>query len=340
MKVNLKNMTIEELKQFCAGESMESYRALQLYRWIWKKDIDNFLDITTLSKKQREELESRIALPRLKVLEVLQARDKTLKFLFGLPDGNTIESVFIPTKRRKTICVSTQVGCSLRCSFCMTGKTGFTRDLSVWEIADQVRRVESIVEKRISNVVLMGIGEPLLNLKNVMKAIKILNCENGMNIGARKITISTAGIIPGIIALSQESIQVKLAVSLNAATDRKREILMPINRKYNLGRLFEALEDYYSLKGKRITFEYVLIKGFNDSISDAKRLASITENIPCKINIIPFNSIGPGKFKRPDPERIKKFINWLSPIAQAVSLRVSRGSAIGGACGQLRARKP
>ncbi|MCK4234622.1 23S rRNA (adenine(2503)-C(2))-methyltransferase RlmN [candidate division WOR-3 bacterium] len=339
MKTNLKNLTLEELKQFCAGEGLQSYRSQQIFRWIWKKDKNRFLDITTLSKKDREVLEEKAELPQLEIIKILKSRDRTKKFLFRLTDGETMESVYIPTKKRKTVCVSTQVGCTLNCSFCMTGRTGYIRNLSSWEIVDQVRRVESIIDERISNIVLMGMGEPLLNYENVLKAIKIINSELGMNIGARKITISTAGIVPGILKLAKEPLQIKLAISLNAATDAKREKLMPINKKYNLRKLFDALDDYYSIKRKRITFEYVLIKGFNDSLIDAKNLAEITEDIPCKINIIPFNSIKNSKFKRPSPIIVKKFIDYLYPIAQAVTLRESRGSDIEGACGQLRARR-
>ncbi|TES94422.1 MAG: 23S rRNA (adenine(2503)-C(2))-methyltransferase RlmN [Candidatus Cloacimonadota bacterium] len=339
MKTNLKNLTLEELKQFCTGEGMQPYRAQQIFRWLWKKGKADFLEITTLSKKNRVMLEQRAELPQLQKLEILTSRDRTVKFLFGLPDGETIESVYIPTKKRKTVCVSTQVGCPLNCSLCMTGRTDFVRNLLPWEIADQVRRVESIVGKRVTNVVLMGMGEPLLNYENVLKAVKILNSDMGMNIGARKITLSTAGIVPGIIKLSKDPFQIKLAVSLNATTDKKREILMPINRKYNLRKLFEVLEDYYRLKKKRITFEYVLIKGFNDSIKDAKELAAITEKVPCKINIIPFNPIGNKLLRRPDSKRIKSFVDFLYPIAQAVTLRESRGRDIDGACGQLRVRQ-
>lgn len=339
MKKNLKNQTLEELKQFCTGEGMEPYRAQQIFQWVWKKDIANFLEITTISKKRREILNQRAELPQLEKIEILTSRDGTTKFLFGLRDGDTIESVYIPTKKRKTVCISTQVGCPLKCSFCMTGKSGFKRNLVPWEIADQVRRIETAVRNRISNVVLMGMGEPLLNYKNVLKAIEILNCDMGMNIGARKITISTAGIIPRIVDLAENPLQTKLAVSLNAATETKRNILMPINKKYNLRKLFEALEYYYEMKKKRITFEYVLIKGFNDSLKDAKALASITEGIPCKINIIPFNQIDNNLYKRPNSKTIKKFVDFLYPIAQAVTLRESRGSDIEAACGQLRMRR-
>jgi 23S rRNA (adenine2503-C2)-methyltransferase len=339
MKKNLKDLTIEELKQFCVGEGFESYRADQMFRWIWKKGKNSFSDITTISKKQRELLEEKAAIPTLKCLEVVQAKDRASKFVFGLHDKHIIESVYIPTRKRKTVCVSTQVGCSLKCAICMTGRSGYKRNLHAWEIADQVRKVESYVEERISNIVLMGMGEPLLNYENVLKAIRIMNEDLGMNIGARKITVSTAGIIPGIMKLSREPLQVKLAVSLNAADDEKRESIMPISKKYNLKRLFDALDEYYTEKGKRITFEYVIIKGFNDSLKDARMLAKLTERIPCKINIIPFNPIDDSDFRAPDSGKINRFIEYLYPIAQSVTLRESRGGAINGACGQLRSRR-
>jgi len=324
--------------QWCAGKEMEPYRAQQIFRWVWKKDKAHFKDITTLSKSLREKLSRECELPLLKKVKVLSSKDGTKKFLFALPDNESIESVYIPTKKRKTVCISTQVGCPLNCSFCMTGKSGFKRNLDVWEIVDQVRRLESEIGERLTNVVLMGMGEPLLNYKNVTKAIEILNSDMGMNIGARKITVSTSGIVPGIKNLAEYPLQVKLAVSLNAATDRKRDALMPINKKYNLTKLMQALEYYYEMKKKRITFEYVLIKGINDSIYDAKALAQLTKNIPCKINIIPFNPIDGVSYKRPGEKTIKRFIDYLYPIAQAVTLRESRGNDINGACGQLRSR--
>jgi len=338
MKKNVKNLTLEELKQFCVSEGMEPFRSTQVFRSIWKKDERYFKDITTLSKTIIEKLASKCEIPVLKIIRKLTSIDRTIKFLFELKDRKNIESVYIPTKKRKTVCISTQVGCPLKCSFCMTGKFGFTRNLDAWEIADQVRRVESEVGKRLTNVVFMGMGEPLLNYDNVLKAARILNDDMGMNIGARKITISTAGIIPGIMALAREPLQVKLAVSLNAVNDQKRDQLMPINRKYNLSKLFDALEYYYNEKKKRITFEYVLIKNINSSLNDAKALAAMTENIPCKINIIPLNPIGSRLYRSPAPEKIQKFVDFLYPIAQAVTLRESRGSDIQGACGQLQSR--
>jgi 23S rRNA (adenine2503-C2)-methyltransferase len=339
MKKNLKDLTIEELKQFCVGEGLEPYRANQIFRSIWKGDIRRIADITTISKKSRSLLSEKASIKVLKQLETKRSRDRTVKFLFGLEDGNTVESVYIPTKKRKTVCVSTQVGCALKCEICMTGKSGFKRNLRAWEIADQVRRIASYADKNISNVVMMGMGEPLLNYTNVIRAARIMNDDIGMNIGARKITISTAGIIPGIIRLARESMQVKLAVSLNAADDEKRDRIMPINRKYNLSRLMGALNEYYAEKGKRVTFEYVIIKDFNDSVKDAKELAGITKGIPCKINIIPYNPVIGVDFKRPGAGRIERFMECLYPITQAVTMRESRGADISGACGQLRSRR-
>jgi 23S rRNA (adenine2503-C2)-methyltransferase len=338
MKENLKDLTLEELKQYCAGEGLEPYRADQIFCWVWKKGKNSFSSITTISKQQRVLLEEKASLPSLKLLQVIKSKDKAVKFIFGLNDGNSIESVYIPTKKRKTVCISTQVGCALQCSICMTGKAGFKRNLRAWEIVDQVRMVQSHVNERISNVVLMGMGEPLLNYENVIKALHIMNDDHGMNIGARKITLSTAGVIPGILKLSREPLQVKLAVSLNAANDVKRELLMPINKKYNLARLFNALQEYYAEKGKRVTFEYVIIDGVNDSLKDARELGELTRTIPCKINIIPYNQIERAGFKPPEEARIRRFIEYLYPIAQSVTLRESRGRDIGGACGQLRMR--
>ncbi len=338
MKKNLKDLTIEELKQFCLGKGLEPYRAQQIFRWIWKKGSNRIADITTISRIQRTLLDEYASIETLRELKVQRSKDRSVKFLFGLPDAHSVETMYIPTKKRKTVCVSTQVGCALKCAICNTGKSGFKRNLGAWEIADQVRKVESYTGKRITNVVLMGMGEPLLNYENTLRAVRMLNDDMGMNIGARKITVSTAGIIPGIHALAKETIQVKLAVSLNAATDAKRDSLMPINKKYNLRKLMDALDQYYTHKGKRITFEYVIIKGINDSFSDAKALAEITKRVPCKINVIPCNPVPGTRFFPPDSNRVKRFIEFLYPIAPSVTLRESRGRDISGACGQLRSR--
>lgn len=338
MKKNLKDLTIEELKQFCIGEGLEAYRAGQIFRWIWKKDCTAFAEVTTISKANRMLLQQKAVIRTLKQLKVQTSKDRSVKFLFGLSDGNSIETMYIPTRKRKTVCVSTQVGCALKCAICNTGKSGFRRNLYAWEIADQVRRVESYIGKSISNVVLMGMGEPMLNYENTLRAIRILNDDLGMNIGARKITVSTAGIIPGIKKLAKEPLQVKLAVSLNAADEEKRDVLMPINRKYNLRKLFDALDYYYTVKGKRITFEYVIIKGINDSHKDAKALAELTKGIQCKINIIPCNRVEGEKYSAPSRRRVERFIEFLYPVAQSVTLRESRGTDISGACGQLRSR--
>lgn len=335
MKKNLKDLTIEELKQFCLGEGLQPYRAQQIFRWLWKRDSRHIADITTISKSQRSLLEEKATIGLLETMSIRRSKDRAVKFLFGLEDKQAVEAVYIPTKKRKTVCVSTQVGCGLKCAMCITGKSGFKRNLHAWEIADQVRRVESYAQQHISNVVLMGMGEPLLNYENVIKAIRIINDDLGMNIGARKITVSTAGMVPGIIKLAREPLQVKLAVSLNAAEDEKRDRIMPINRKYNLKRLMHALEEYYGEKGKRVTFEYVIIRDFNDSLRDAKLLAAITRGIPCKINIIPCNPVDGSAFRAPSSSRIARFIEYLYPIAQSVTLRESRGGDIGGACGQL-----
>ncbi|MCS7258711.1 MAG: 23S rRNA (adenine(2503)-C(2))-methyltransferase RlmN [candidate division WOR-3 bacterium] len=332
---NLKAYTLEELITELEKFGWEKYRAYQIFSWIWQKGISDINLMTNLSKEKRQVLQSKFYIGSLKVIDQKIASDGTTKFLFELEDGNCIESVFIPESTRKTVCVSSQVGCPLNCKICYTAQAGFKRNLKFYEIADQVLQIQNILGIRVTNVVFMGMGEPFLNYTEVLKAIYLLNSDYGLNIGARKITVSTAGIIPQIYDFSTFPLQVKLAISLNATTDKIRDILMPINKKYPLKELIKAVKHFVKQKNKRVTFEYVLIKEINDTDDDIKRLIKLLKDIPCKINVIPFNPYPKSPFEAPSIKETTAFVNKLYPKLPCVTIRKSKGADILAACGQL-----
>lgn len=361
---NLKSLTFQELTDLVKRLKWEDYRVKQIFSWIWQKGIADINLMTNLAKPKREQLQKDCYISTLKLSDRKKARDNAEKFLFSLQDNNNIESVFIPESSRKTVCVSTQVGCALDCKICYTGKMGFTRNLKFYEIADQVLQVQLLTNERISNVVFMGMGEPFLNYNECLKAIEIINSDFGLNIGARKITVSTAGIIERIYDFADFPLQAKLAISLNAANAELRNELMPINKKYPLKELIKAVKYYVEKKKKRVTFEYVLIKGLNDQPKDVKALTKLLKGISCKINLIPLNpapifkdvsnqssaqvdtkktsrnrcGVNPypkSKFLSPSLEEMQEFADKLYPELPAVTIRKSRGSEILAACGQL-----
>ena len=336
---NLKSLSLQELSELMESIGWESYRTTQIFTWIWQKGINDISMMTNLSKQKREELQRNYYISTLKLIEKKESKEDAQKFLFELKDSNQIESVYIPEADRKTVCVSTQVGCPLQCKICYTGKIGFTRNLKFYEIADQVLQIQKLVNQRITNVVFMGMGEPFLNYDECLKACEVINSDFGLNIGARRITISTSGIIERIYDFAEFPLQVKLAISLNATDDKTRDILMPINRKYPLKDLFEAIRYFTEKKKKRVTFEYVLIKGINDTSEDVRRFQKLVGIIPCKINIIPLNPFPACKFKSPSPEETKAFVEKLYPKLPCVTIRKSRGVDILAACGQLAGKK-
>lgn len=292
--------------------------------------------MTDISKALRERLSKEAFIPIHKLIKKEKSSDGAVKFLFELLDGERIESVFIPEGDRRTVCVSTQVGCPLGCIFCRTSLVGFKRNLEWWEIVEQVRAVREEIKERITNVVFMGMGEPFLNYEHVLNALRMLNnVKYGLGIGARKLTVSTVGIVPEIKKFAEVKEQFKLAVSLNATTDEVRSYLMPINKRYPLYSLLDALRYYYEKKRKRITFEYVLIKGVNDKDEDAKRLGRIARSIPSKINLIPYNPCDELPFSPPDDNDIHRFYEILYPFNITVTIRWSKGRDIKAACGQL-----
>ncbi len=334
---DIRSLDLAGLEALCAELGWKPYRARQLYAWVWQKRVREFDAMTNLAKDKRALLASRFRIGSMTAADTRTDPDGTVKFTFRLADGAVVESVFIPDEDRRTVCVSTQVGCALGCAFCRTGRLGLTRDLAWHEIAGQVLEVQDRVPDRLTNVVLMGMGEPLLNYDASVAAIRNINSDYGLNIGARRITLSTAGIPEGIRRYARFPLQSKLAVSLNASDDETRSALMPVNRKYPLAGLLDAVREFTRLRGKRVTFEYVLIKGTNDRKSDVARLGKLLHGIPCKVNLIPFNPYPGCDLKAPTDPEVERFARALFPDLPAVTIRRSRGRSIMAACGQLAA---
>jgi len=334
-KVDLKNLDLEMLESFIAGQGKERFRARQIFKWLYQKGAVSFEEMSNLSKEFRRELAGCAFISDL-VPEVVEvSRDGTRKYLFLLGDGNTIESVLIPEEDRNTLCISSQVGCAMACKFCLTGSFKLIRNLSTAEIVNQICAVKKEVE--VKNIVLMGMGEPLANLESVIRALKIITCDDGLQFSTRRVTVSTAGLVPEMDILGK-AVTVNLAVSINATTDEQRDRLMPINRKYPLKDLLTACKRFPLPARRMVTFEYVMIKEVNDSLDDAKRLVKLISGIPCKVNLIPFNEHEGCTFKKPDQEAIDRFHKYLLDKHFTVITRSSRGTDISAACGQLKGR--
>ena len=339
-KANLLEITRDLLVDWLTDRKIAAYRADQIQKWIYLKQVDNFDLMTDLSKDIRSLLSKHFFVGRLESELIESSRDGSFKYLFKLDDGKRIESVLIPEKDHYTLCVSSQVGCAQGCRFCLTATGGFERNLTRGEIIAQARDIKNALgdEKRLTNIVFMGMGEPLANYKNLVSAIGILTDNDaGLRFASRRITVSTAGLVPKISALGNDT-RVNLAVSLNATDNKTRDSLMPINRKYPLEKLLEACRQYRTAPGRRITFEYILIKGVNDSEADARRLANMLRSIRCKINLIPFNTHEGCGFERPSEATINRFQDILIGKNYTVMVRMSKGQDISAACGQLRAR--
>ena len=334
-KRNLKGLSRQELDAFIAGIGEKHFRSSQIWSWMYFRGLTSFDGMTNLSKNLRSKLDGVATISSLKLIEKkTSSTSGTEKFLWELEDGLRLESVYIPEKRRRTVCISSQVGCGLGCRFCATASMGFVRNLYPHEIIDQVVSVGREVGEKPTNIVVMGMGEPLMNYDNVVKALNIINDAEGIAVSHRKITVSTAGIIPQLRRYTAEGHPYKLAISLNATTDAQRSKLMPVNRKYPLQELIRAARAYTHHMRRRLTFEYVLMKGVNDSPADAQRLLKLLKGIPCKVNLIAYN---PGRtgYARSDDERIQAFAESIRPLCAPVTLRLSRGDDIEGACGQL-----
>lgn len=336
---NLRDFTYDDLLLMVKELGEKPYRAGQLFGWIFHRDAPDIDSMTDTPKALRERLKEEFYIGGITVLDVKRSSDGTRKFLSALEDGSRIESVLIPETGRLTLCVSTQVGCALGCRFCMTGMTGFTRNLSLSELAGQVFAAHGILEEgeRITNIVLMGMGEPLANYDNVLRFIQVLTDGKGFGISHNKVTVSTSGLVPGIRRLGMDS-RVNLAVSLNAATDDVRSRIMPINKKYPVEELISALRSYPLHGKKHITIEYVMLKNVNDSPEDAKRLAKLLRGIHCKINLIPFNEFPGDRYESPGNERVSAFHKILVDSDYNVFVRASKGGDILAACGQLKGR--
>ena len=327
-QVDLKGFYPEELEAFVASLGLEPYRARQIAAWIYNRGTTDFAEMTDLTKAVRATLRERASILSLKVAARAGAdAGDTVKYLFELPDG-----------RRRTLCVSSQVGCPLDCTFCATGRMGLLRNLSAGEILDQlvcVRRELRARDDDLTNVVMMGMGGPLLNYENVIRAIRLMNLDYGLAIGIRRITLSTVGYVPGILRLAREGLKVGLAVSLNATDDVQRSQIMSINRRWPIAELLAAVRAYRQRIDRRVTFEYVLLHGFNDSSDDARRLVALVRGIPCKINVIPWNPIDDAPYERPPQDAVNRFVEILKNAHLTTTVRYSKGVDIAAGCGQL-----
>ncbi|NNF98837.1 MAG: 23S rRNA (adenine(2503)-C(2))-methyltransferase RlmN [Desulfobacteraceae bacterium] len=336
---DIKNFDRDQLVRYLDDQGIRSFRAAQILKWIYIRQVDTFDEMTDLKRDTRSSLDAAFTIERLKNKAVETSSDGTRKYLFELSDGNHIESVLIPEKNHYTLCISSQVGCALGCRFCRTARIGRVRDLTRGEIVAQVRDITRDLGEgmRLTNIVFMGMGEPLANYDNVVSAIHtFVDNESGMRLSARKITVSTAGLVPEIVKLGNDT-TVNLAVSLNAADNRIRDKLMPINRKYPLEQLIDACRRYPLPKGRRITFEYILIKDINDSLADAGKLVKLLRPVKAKVNLIPFNAHDKTAFARPSEGRIDAFFQYLLDHNYTAIIRRSKGQDISAACGQLAA---
>lgn len=336
-RVNLKNLTIDELESFVVSLGEKPFRARQLARWLYGRKVRSFEEMTDLARSFREKLMEKSRISFLQPAEIKASPDGTKKYRFLLTDGEAVESVLLPEKDHFTLCLSTQTGCALGCKFCLTGTRGLARNLDPSEIIDQVIGVQAtlLAEEKLTNLVLMGMGEPLHNFDNVVQALKVIRSPAGLHFSHRRVTLSTAGIIPEMEEISSRHHFIKLAISLNASTDEQRSALMPINRKYPLSDLLAACRRIPLANREKITFEYVLIRGLNDSEEDAHRLAKLLKGIRAKINLIPFNEHSQSPFKRPEDIAVQKFRQILMARRFTTMVRQSKGSDIMAACGQL-----
>lgn len=339
-KVNIKDLCPEELEKLVRSFGEQPYRARQIGKWIYKKGANSFDQMTDLPKRFKVTLNDSLLLQKsLAPLNEWLSSDGTKKYLFQLSDGKKIESVLIPENRRYTLCISTQVGCALGCNFCLTGRVGKIRDLKASEIVDQFLLVNSFNSRCITNLVFMGMGEPLDNLENTVRALKIFTHEDFVGMSPKKITVSTSGLVPQIRELGKQ-VSVNLSVSLNAPLDDLRNKIMPINRRYPIEALLKASRDFPVPNRKTLTFEYVLIKGLNDSDKAARTLGELLNGIRCKVNLIPFNEAFPLPYQSPDGERVFGFQDILISYGINARIRKNRGRDILGACGQLAADYP
>jgi 23S rRNA (adenine2503-C2)-methyltransferase len=337
-KKDIRNLTLEELKAELEAMGERPFRAAQIFDWLYHKGASDFAGFTSLSKDLREKLAAHFTIGNPELEAHLQSKDDTAKFLFKLADGHAIETVLIPAGKRQTVCLSTQAGCKFGCAFCASGLHGFKRNLTPSEITGQALYLVKTLGVGVTNYVFMGMGEPLDNFDNLTRAIRIMNAPDGLGIAARRMTISTAGHIPGIDRLKALDIQVNLSLSLHAVTDRLRSRLMPINQKYPLENLVAASEGYIRSGGRMITLEYVLLRKVNDALDDADGLAGIARRLRAKVNLIAYSPVAGLEFETPSEAEVARFTRWLEERKVNVTLRLSKGQDIFAACGQLAGR--
>jgi 23S rRNA (adenine2503-C2)-methyltransferase len=336
---NIRSLEPAALKAWLEGIGEKPFRANQILEWLWKRNAESFDSMTNLSQGLRQKLQESFTIGKLTVHSEQRSSDGTIKYAFEMADGNLVEGVLIPTETRVTACVSSQVGCSLTCKFCATGYLDLKRNLQHYEIYDQVAYIRAAAEREygrpLTNIVYMGMGEPLLNYKQVLQSIEMITSENGLGMAPKRITVSTAGIAKMIKKLGDDGVRFEFALSLHAANDLKRNQIMPINESNTLEALGEALQYFYEKTGTRVTFEYIIFKDFNDSLEDAEELLQFSRKVPSKINIIEYNPIDEAQFQNTSGNRLHRFRQYLEERGAIVNVRRSRGKDVDGACGQL-----
>lgn len=333
---NIKEYNLDELKQELISVGEKGYRAEQIFNWLYVEKVKSFDDMTNLSLELREKLKQNYTMCNFEILSKQESSDGTKKYLFDVLDGNAIETVLMEYHHGKTICVSSQIGCKMGCKFCASTGIAFVRGLTAGEIVEQILAVEQDIGEHISNIVFMGIGEPFDNYDNVMHAIRIINNQKGLNIGARHISVSTSGLVPRIYDFANEELQCTLSISLHATDDEKRSAMMPVNNLYSIEELMKACKYYIEKTNKRISFEYALAKDNNDNLQDAKELVNLLKGMLCHVNLIPINKIENGKFTKSSNDNIIKFRDYLNDHGIVATIRRELGSDIDAACGQLR----
>ncbi len=338
-KIDIKSLNKEQLREEICAMGEKKFRADQMYDWMHVKLAAGFDEMTNISKAFREQCKERFSYTALEAIRVQKSKcDGTQKFLFALADGNVVESVLMPYKHGNSVCISSQVGCRMGCRFCASTLDGLTRNLATSEMLDQIYSITRITGERVANVVVMGTGEPLDNYTPMVQFVKMLTDENGLNISQRNITVSTCGLVPKILELAEEKLQITLALSLHGATDEKRQELMPIAKVYSIQELMDAVDVYFEKTGRRITFEYSLVAGVNDTYEDVENLSRLAGKRNCHINLIPVNPIKERDFKQPDQAYVIAFKNKLEKNRINCTIRREMGRDIDGACGQLRKR--
>ncbi|MEE1314838.1 MAG: 23S rRNA (adenine(2503)-C(2))-methyltransferase RlmN, partial [Faecalimonas sp.] len=336
-KKDIRSYTIEELKIELENLGEKAFRAKQVYEWLHIKGADMFSEMSNLSKALREKLEDGYEISKVTMLERQVSKlDGTNKFLFELSDGNVIESVLMKYRHGNSVCISSQVGCRMGCKFCASTIGGLVRNLKPSEMLGQIYQIQKITGERVSNVVVMGTGEPLDNYDNFLRFVKLLTDDNGLHISQRNVTASTCGIVPNILRLADEGLQITLALSLHGSTQEKRKRLMPVANKYELSEVLAACDTYFEKTGRRITYEYSLVAGVNDTEEDARELLQILKNRNCHLNLIPVNPIKERDYQKPSKKSAENFQNFLAKSGRNVTIRREMGSDIDGACGQLR----